>query len=595
MTLLYKQEKKQRAPSQNILVVDDEKRIRETLVRILSETPHHVDTATDGKNALEKWSTCPYDLMIIDLKMPVMDGETLVREIRKKDKYLAIIILTGHGSLQQAYTLLQSYSISDFIQKSQDIPEQLLFSVENALEKQWLAKQHQKYSEELIRFSSELQQQISATEQAYNLLKSIFEGMEEGVITLDSHFQVQMISTKACKILDIPEEKALYKPASSILGTFIAGPSGIIMECIKEKKGISNVQTRLLTPGGAIIPVILTITPLEQSLSDVQWLLFFRDRREEERMMREKSRGITFGQMISSDPKMQEIFQLIDNVSSSNATILIQGESGTGKELIAKEIHERSQRAQTPFYAINCAAVPHDLLESEFFGHERGAFTGAMQTKPGHFELAHNGSLFLDEIGEIPLDLQVKLLRAIQEQTFKRVGGQKFIQVDVRIIAATNRDLWKMVQEQQFREDLYYRLDVISIKLPPLRERLQDIPLLVMSFIEELNKKDNRSVQSITPEVHQQFLNYSWPGNIRELYNAVEYGFAVSHGDIIQKQHLPEKLKNLTTSASPVPPKTEKEAILHALEQTNFRKGKAAALLGISSMTLYRKMKKYNI
>ncbi len=595
MTLPRAQEQDKRTPNQNILVVDDEKRIRETLVRILSETPHHIDTAIHGENALEKWSTCAYDLMIIDLKMPVMDGELLVRKIRKKDKHLAIIVLTGHGSLDQAYALLKSYSISDFIQKSQNIPEQLLFSVENALEKQWLAKQYQKHSEELVHFSHELQQQIIAKEQAYNLLKSVFEGIEEGVIALDSHFQIQMISTKACKIMNISDHQALSKPAAAILGTSIAGPSGLIMECVKKKKGVSNIQTHLLTLEGSMIPVSLNIHHLDQSLSEVQWLLFFRDRREEERILREKSGGINFGQMISSDSKMKEIFQLVDNVASSNATILIQGESGTGKELIAREIHERSNRAQKPFYAINCAAVPHDLLDSEFFGHEQGAFTGAVKTKIGHFEMAHEGSLFLDEIGEIPLDLQVKLLRVLQEQIFQRVGGQKFIQVDVRIIAATNRDLWKMVKEQQFREDVYYRLDVISIKLPPLREKLQDIPLLAMSFIAELNKKENRSVQSITPEVHQLLLNYSWPGNIRELYNAMEYAFAVSHGTLLQKQHFPEKLQQLAAASPSASPRNEKEAIMHALEQANFRKGKAAALLGISSMTLYRKIKKYNI
>ncbi|MBU3914091.1 sigma 54-interacting transcriptional regulator, partial [bacterium] len=385
------------------------------------------------------------------------------------------------------------------------------------------------------RYSVDLKNEVEAKDQALNLLKNTFDGMAEGVITLDSHYLIKMISSKAMKMLDIDEQDALGKPASAVIGATIAGPSGVLVDCEKRNAGSTRVESQLLCPSGAIVPVELSITPLNLNTSNKGWLLFFWNRREQERFLEEKARIGTFGSMISCDPKMKEIFQLIDNIAPSNATVLIQGESGTGKELVAKEIHHRSRRAQKPFHAVNCAAIPQNLLESEFFGHEKGSFTGAHTMKKGRFELADGGSMFLDEIGEIPIELQSKLLRALQEQTFERVGGTQSIHVDVRIIASTNRDLWQMVQEQKFREDLYYRLDVIAIKLPPLRERLQDVSLLITTFIEDLNGKEQRDIKSISANALQKLVNYSWPGNIRELYHVIEYAFAVGKGSILRR------------------------------------------------------------
>ncbi len=458
-------------------------------------------------------------------------------------------------------------------------------------------------AEELVASRTQaLEREVTEKEQAYNLLKSIFDGMAEGVVTLDQHFCVQLLSARACHILGVSEDSALNKPAAALMGSAVAGPSGVLVKAVgrfsQDKENISNrmeVQTELLCPSGAVIPVYLSIIPLEPALPKAHWLLIFRDRREEERWLIETAQGTNFGKMISSDPQMRSIFQFIENIAKSNSTVLIQGESGTGKELVASEIHTRSRRAQKSFHAINCAAIPANLLESEFFGHERGAFTGAQQTKLGHFELANGGTLFLDEVGEIPLELQGKLLRALQELAFRRVGGTKSIAVDVRIIAATNRDLLQMVEEKSFREDLYYRLDVLSIQLPPLRERVQDIPFLVNAFIRELNVRDQRSVSQAHPEAIQVLLQYNWPGNIRELYNVIEYAFAVSQGQILRLEHLPEKLKHLIITKNTPPPQNEKEAILRALEQANYRKNKAAALLGMSYVTLYRKLKKYDI
>ncbi len=444
--------------------------------------------------------------------------------------------------------------------------------------------------------TEELQMKNAALLEANQLLRQIFDGMAEGVMTLDKQFRVRMISTKACHMIGVEEADVLKKPAASILGGTIAGPSGFLMQCVQSEAGVSDVHTQLLCPSGAVLPVGLTIMPLQPAIPHAVWLLFLKDRREEERLLR-ASGGTTFGTIISTDSQMQSIFKLIDTVATSNSTVLIQGESGTGKELVAREVHDRSQRAQMPFYAINCAAIPANLLESEFFGYERGAFTGAQQSKPGHFELANRGTLFLDEVGEIPIELQGKLLRSLQERKLRRLGSTRSIEVDVRVVAATNRDLQSMVKQQQFREDLYYRLDVISIQLPPLRERLHDIPLLAKAFIEELNHRDQRAVQSLSPEVMPILMNYDWPGNIRELYNVVEYAFALSDSLVLRPEHLPSKLQErpIAEDSTSHAPLSEKETILRALQQASFRKGKAAALLGMSDSTLYRKRKKFGI
>lgn len=325
-----------------------------------------------------------------------------------------------------------------------------------------------------------------------------------------------------------------------------------------------------------------------------------------------------FENIIGNSPKMQEIFSLISKVADSDATILITGESGTGKELIAKTIHYMSYRSKYPFVPINCGAIPKELLESEFFGYEKGAFTGAVATKKGRVELADRGTLFLDEIGELLLPLQVKLLRFIQEREFERVGGGKTLKVDVRIISATNRDLEKDVLDGKFREDLFYRLNVIPIHIPPLRERREDIPLLFNHFISKFCKKRKRPVLSISKDAMRCLESYHWPGNIRELENLCDRLSVLVSGNRIEIYDLPEKFitkdKDLYNSAiklnvmssnfvfpengfdlNKVIDDFERKAIVEALKQAGGVKSKAATLLGLNRTTLLEKMKKMRI
>lgn len=321
-----------------------------------------------------------------------------------------------------------------------------------------------------------------------------------------------------------------------------------------------------------------------------------------------ESTNSSFGVLVGDAPAMKEVFNSVQQVSSKDATVLITGESGTGKELLAREIHKRSKRASGPFIPINCAAIPESLIESELFGHEKGAFTGAGETRVGFCELANGGTLFLDEIGELSLGVQVKLLRFLQEQEFFRVGRSKPIKVNVRIVTATNKNLEQLVKEGKFRQDLYYRIHVVHIAIPPLRERYEDIPLLTKHFCDKFSAQYGSRNLTFTPEAHEVLLHYSWPGNVRELENVVESILATFDGDVAGIECLPRKLtqkeeiytgREVTLDGGlkfeDAEKKFETEMILRALKKTNFVQTKAAELLGISRRILKYKMDKLGI
>lgn len=308
-------------------------------------------------------------------------------------------------------------------------------------------------------------------------------------------------------------------------------------------------------------------------------------------------------QIIGNSIEIQRVIDMIRQISQTKATVLIEGESGTGKELVAHAIHHNSERKVGPFVAVNCAALSENLLESELFGHEKGAFTGAHEMRKGRFEFADNGTLFLDEISEMSLSLQAKLLRVLQDRTFQRVGGSQTSKVDVRVLLATNRNLEIMVKENKFRGDLFYRINVVKIMVPPLRNRCSDIPLLIESFIKELGKEHKRIVKSINPEVVEIFKNYDWPGNIRELRNTLESMIVLSKDGHLDIHDIPanirfEKINSVTNNLENTAyslKELEKAKILKTLEESHNNKTKAAQILGISRRTLHRKLNEYNL
>ena len=306
-----------------------------------------------------------------------------------------------------------------------------------------------------------------------------------------------------------------------------------------------------------------------------------------------------FSGLIGKDPQMQNIYRLIEDIAPTDATVLIQGESGTGKELVARAIHGRSPRRDKPFIVINCSAYPATLLESELFGHEKGAFTGAIRQKSGRFEQADGGTVFLDEIGEITPSAQIKLLRVLQSQKFERVGGEATLEVDVRILTATNKDLLQEVKKGSFREDLFYRLNVIPIQLPPLNKRHNDIPLLARHFLHRFAAEQNKEIKDFSSEAMQLLLDYPWPGNVRELENSIEHAVVLAKGARVELRELPAAIREATPSQSSEKHGTivenEKKLLQEVLEDCGWNKKKAALKLGISRSTLYEKLKKYQI
>jgi DNA-binding NtrC family response regulator len=324
--------------------------------------------------------------------------------------------------------------------------------------------------------------------------------------------------------------------------------------------------------------------------------------RSEARRMRQRlSERVARQNIVGASPPMQRVFEVIEQVAPSKATVLLTGESGTGKELVAAAIHERSSRAQGPFVKLHCAALAESLLESELFGHERGAFTGAVARRDGRFLMADGGTLFLDEIGEITPSLQVKLLRFLQEHEFERVGGDQTIRVDVRIIAATNRDLREEVARGRFREDLYYRLNVVNVELPPLRERKADVPSLSRFFLDRFAKENGKNIEGFSPETVELLLAHDWPGNVRELENAIERAVVMATGPIVEPRQLPPAVRPAVKASSSLPPvpgstlaDLEKYAILETLSSVGGSTSKAADILGISVRTIQYRLHQYN-
>jgi DNA-binding NtrC family response regulator len=324
------------------------------------------------------------------------------------------------------------------------------------------------------------------------------------------------------------------------------------------------------------------------------------ERQEKGRLIKSRDRAERLANLLGRSPKMREICELILDISDSDSNVLIQGESGTGKEVIARAIHQESRRSKGPFVVVNCAAYAETLLHSELFGHEKGAFTGAIRRKPGRFEQASGGTIFLDEIGEISLPTQVTLLRVIQERRFERVGGEETLAADARIIAATNRDLKKAMGQERFREDLYWRLNVISLNVPPLRERKEDIPQLVQNFMDKYNQILARRVVAFSHEAMDLIFGHHWPGNVRELENTVERCMVLAKRDVISAEDLPYDLPTQESSSQGADQtgnldSIERTHVKSILEQCRWNKYRAAKMMGISRSTLYSKIRKHGL
>jgi two-component system response regulator AtoC len=398
------------------------------------------------------------------------------------------------------------------------------------------------------------------------------------------------------------------KPGIAIVDLVMPGMDGI--ELLKRAKEISpSIEVIIVTAYGSIPTAITAMKEgaydyIEKPFCPEKAELLIERLVEHQGLLEENislhqrlEERYRFENIIAKSPKMQQVIEVIKVVAKSNATVLITGESGTGKELVARAIHSQSYRKDKPFIAVSCAALPESLLESELFGHEKGAFTGAHAQRRGKFEIANRGTLFLDEIGEMSANIQVHLLRVLEEKEFTRVGGNELIKVDVRVISATNKDMKKAVANGPFREDLYYRLNVVTIELPPLRERKEDVPLLAQHFLRKFAVENQKEITDFSPEASDFLLKYNWPGNVRELENAIERAVILAKNSYIDADDMPQENLQLVQSA-PVGKsleEVEKEHILNILKESGGNYSKAARILGISRITLYNKAKAYRL
>ena len=430
---------------------------------------------------------------------------------------------------------------------------------------------------------------------------TILEHISEGVILIDSHKRIFSFNSAAEKITGYTKDRALGQYCFDVIRADICA-----LRCPLEVKG-KEVEAKsnpavLINFRGDKIPVNITICPLKSVEGDVLGFVeIIQDLSEVERLRRHAVRAYAPGDLVGRHPKMRKLLAFLPDIAVSESSVLIQGPTGSGKELVARAIHDLSPRRKGPFVAINCAALPDTLLESELFGYKKGAFTGATCDKPGRFMAAHRGTLFLDEICNTSTSFQADLLRVLEEGEFTPLGHTTPVKADFRVVAATNRNLEQMIQEGTFREDLYYRLKVVKIVLPPLRERKEDIPLLVEHFINKYNLLKGRSIRGVSKKVLDAFMTYPFPGNIRELENIIEYAYILCKGSLITFEHLPEDFRESVVGGREDIPgdrslcSMEMEAIVKTLEKFRGNRMETAKELGISRSTLWRKMKKYGI
>ncbi|MGD8307571.1 MAG: sigma 54-interacting transcriptional regulator [Ignavibacteria bacterium] len=431
----------------------------------------------------------------------------------------------------------------------------------------------------------------------------ILNSLTEGVFTVDENMVITYFNEAAEKITGIPKEKALGQYCFEVMRANICEKNCALKCSLKTGKSVIENRVNVLRDDGKEFFVSISTSPLrDENGNFIGGVETFRDLTPIEELKKEINKSYTFEDIVSKNHIILQIFDTLPIIAQSDSTVLIQGASGTGKELLARAVHNLSNRKKSPFVAVNCGALPDTLLESELFGYVKGAFTDAKKDKPGRFALAKGGSIFLDEVESLPLSTQVKLLRVLQEKEFEPLGATAAVTADVRVIAATKENLVNLIKKETFRDDLYYRLNVVKIELPPLIKRREDIPLLINHFIDKFNKKMGKLIEGVSKDVLNILMGYDYPGNVRELENIIEHSCVMCQGTKIRTTHLPPELSPRSESVSievkgsrPPLQLFEKQLIEETLEKHNGNKILTAKELGLHRSSLWRKMKKYDL
>lgn len=558
-----------------VLLVEDDNDVRLETADFLSDFFYKVDTAINGNEGLLKYKKNDYDIVISDIKMPGMDGVEMVKEIRSLSKEQKIIIFSAHDNSEYLLELINA-DVDKFIMKPFD-NQKLLFVLMQVCK-------------------------VIVNEKDLHIyrsnLEAIFKSVKDAIITVDKELNVIETNKAVKNICNFSGIEAKGRPFSSLLNSCKGTCLKALAETIETKRPFEMKRFECKSGKQNKQVASLSTFPLLDSNNRFNGcVMVVKDETRLDNLENKmKVRG-QFHNIIGKSKKMQRIYTLIEALSDTQTTVLITGENGTGKELVAEAIHYH-KNGKKPFVVVNCVAISQNLVESELFGHVKGSFTGSTNLRIGKFEMADGGTIFLDEIADISKEMQLRLLRVLQEKEIERVGESRPIKVNVRIITATNQDLRKRIRLGTFREDLYHRLKVLELAIPPLRDRREDIPALVEFFRKKFNKKFNKNIEGISREVENIFNSYNWPGNIRELQHCMEAAYVLCTQSIMTINDLPDEIKDCSKIS--ILTEIEKEGIdqeivVKALERTLWNKTKAARLLGISRMTMYLKIKKYNL
>jgi len=558
-------------------------------------------------------SNRPFALAYIDVRMPPgTDGIETVRQIRQFEQDIEIVIMTAYSDKTLPEIVNDMELLHKLLYIRKPFSREEIQQITLSLVGKWNIEQ------ELAKHQRELEDSNQQLESSNQRLQAVLDATGDAIGMFDAEGRLQVANQGYEKLLDATESELKQMSLNDLVERMKARLRPSVLpelgrELFLDRAGDLEEEA---TEAGDSNPRLFyrSTAPVHNSQQDpMGHIVMYRDVSKEvesEQMKAEVLRlrselGTTyaFDGMVGKSKNMQEVYALMQRAAESDITVLVQGESGTGKELVAKLIHYNSARKTEPFVAVNCAAIPETLIESELFGHERGAFTGASTRRIGQFEHAQGGTVLLDEIGDMPIALQAKLLRVLEEREIQRVGGTATIPIDIRVIAATNRDLESAVQEGEFRADLFYRLAAFPLVIPPLREHREDIPLLVAHFLQDHAERVNESMRGISPAALQVLLAHDWPGNVRELRNAIERALLLESTDRLQVSNLPPQLSAMVPS--PTDPgglahplslqEVERRAVAHALEASDWNITKAAQVLNVNRVTLYRKLRKYNL